>query len=71
MKKTVLKKVSIFFKDTIVYNSDEEFEQKNDVLETSIQLDIDNIQQGDTDYDFNYIAVEDIEEEDFPFWLFN
>ena len=71
MKKTVLKKVSIFFKDTIVYNSDEEFEQKNDDLETSIQLDIDNIQQGDTDYDFNYIAVEDIEEEDFPFWLFN
>lgn len=71
MKKIVLKKVTIFFKDTIEYNSEEEFEQKNDNFETSIQLDIDNIQQGNTDYEFNYIAVEDVEKEDFPFWLFN
>ena len=71
MKKTVLKKVTIFFKDTIEYNSDEEFEQKNDDLETFIQLDIDNIQQSNTDYEFNYIAIEDVDEEDFPFWLFN
>ena len=71
MKKTVLKKVTIYFKDSIDYNSDEEFEQKNDDLETAIQLDIDNMQQSDTDYAFNYIAVEDVEENDFPFWLFN
>ena len=71
MKKTVLKKVTIYFKDYIDYNSDEEFEQKNDDLETAIQLDIDNMQQSDTDYNFNYIAIEDVEENDFPFWLFN
>ena len=71
MKKTVFKKVTIYFRDTIEYNTDEEFEQKNDDFETSIQLDIDTMQQGGTDYDFNYIAVENVEEEDFPFWLFN
>ena len=65
MKKTVLKKVTIYFRDTIEYNTDEEFEQKNDDFETSIQLDIDTMQQ------VNYIAVENVEEEDFPFWLFN
>ena len=70
-KKTVLKKITIYFRDSIEYDTDEEFEHKNDDLESSIQLDIDNMQQGNTDYEFNYIAIEDVEEKDFPFWLFN
>ena len=66
MKKTVYKCVTVYIKQEIEYNTEEELEEKDSELETHIQLDLDNMQDGGSStYEYRTGFINDTDEETF------
>ncbi len=71
MKKTIYRSVTVYVKQTIEYESKADLAVKIDELESRICLDIGAMQDGGcSEYDYRIGGIDDVDEADFPHWMF-
>ena len=72
MKKTVYRKATVYIKQDVEYGSEAELEDALKELECRITLDVDSMQDGGccSEYDYHLGDIDEVDESDFPHWLF-
>ncbi len=71
MKKTVYRKATVYVKQEVKFESQDELEDALKELECRICLDIGAMQDGGSStYEYRLGGIDNVDESDFPHWMF-